>query len=926
MPLLTDRTWPDDSYQVEALIGEGAFAEVYRVRDQFLERRAMKIFKAPGWSPDELAELLREAVLLSKMNHPNLVRLHQANTVKLKEDAYGYFTMEYMAGGSLFQYWQSFAGQLMPAPLVIDIMRQVCQGVAVAHSESPPIVHRDIRLQNILIGHETQGIRATVSDFGLAKNVNPLTQMDSSSGTVSFKAPEALQNPQWDSPRGDVWALGSIFYLLLTNRLPYDAEAVASLVGNDHCSPAPPSRWNAHCDSELDAIVLKALQVNPQSRYASALELLFALVNRQSAPKRSDHADEDPSPRPAIDSGHRRFEPYAPLFVLANADLYQTNAFRLTSLPVTATAPEIMYASQEFALNKDLQRPGAPGSLIPYLVAPSDDEREAAFTRIRDPEQRLLHEFFWFWADGSADTAFAAVRANDLDRALAMWRQRSSANDPRGIAVHNLAVFNHLMALQVEGSLLPGQRTASADFWAIAFHYWSAVVGNDRFWDHFAQRVKDTNDPRLTPDHAEMLRNSLPQAILYINARNAVAAAERGDFEEASGQRRLMYGSGLGEHNAEKALYQALKPVFEHLTLLCDEATVQVDTDPVQGAEVLRGLRNAAGRLLKTLNCLLGAGDPNRNRFASAVRDCLIDCANQAKAWDLILPLILPLFEDCLALAEEPELRGKLSEDVRVIEGNLERQQRRPEAATAPAVVPPSPSPGGESTASSASYPDNGIAAKLASTAHGTRLAAGRAWNSTSIPARVFCLLAALLIVALVLVSQRNNSGLHATPSPSPGNTPVAGGNTPPATEVHPPVPSTPVSRPAVGAALPAPSRDLASGSSPDVQTLRTEIAQSNARLQSLEKALRALTPVINDYRTSIDADKTALDRMDRDSKAGTHVDHDQYELVRRRHDQNVAHYNSDIARYNALARDHSALLAEIKARTDKYRLTAKSE
>jgi serine/threonine protein kinase len=88
MALLTDGMWPNDSYEVEAFIGEGAFAEVYRVRHKFLERRAMKIFKAPGSSSDELAEMLREAVLLSKMNHPNVVRVYEAGMVNMKEDTH----------------------------------------------------------------------------------------------------------------------------------------------------------------------------------------------------------------------------------------------------------------------------------------------------------------------------------------------------------------------------------------------------------------------------------------------------------------------------------------------------------------------------------------------------------------------------------------------------------------------------------------------------------------------------------------------------------------------------------------------------------------------------------------------------------------------------------------------------------------------
>ena len=279
MPLLTDGMGIKNTYEVEAFLGEGAFAEVYRVRHKFLGRQAIKLFKAPGWSLEELAAMLGEAVLLSKINHPNIVRIYEANTLELNGNTYGYFTMEYVAGGSLSHYWRSFGDRFMPVQTVVNIMCQVCRGMEVAHSQYPPIVHRDIKPENILIGHEIHGIRAAVTDFGLARSVNPLTLMATSRGTLSFKSPEALQNPQGDSLTGDVWALGTTLYLLLTDQLPYD-------VGSENCgamsevflrSPPQPSRWNALCDRELDRIVLKALHLNPQGRYASATDFLLAL-------------------------------------------------------------------------------------------------------------------------------------------------------------------------------------------------------------------------------------------------------------------------------------------------------------------------------------------------------------------------------------------------------------------------------------------------------------------------------------------------------------------------------------------------------------------------------------------------------------------------------------------------------------------------
>ena len=352
-----------------------------------------------------------------------------------------------------------------------------------------------------------------------------------------------------------------------------------------------------------------------------------------------------------------RGEPYTPLFAIANPNLYQTNAFRVTGLQVTATTRDIRRAYQELNRNKGLGRAWVPACFIPHVVDPSDQERETAFTQIDDPEQKLLQEFFWFWAEGDADDAFAAVQAKDQDRALKEWRRRNKASDSEGVASHNLAVFSHLMALQIEGSKLFGQPVNAADFWRDAFRYWRAVVDNSRFWNRFIGHIQRVNDPRVTPALAEKIWASLPEAILFINAANAVRAAEAGGYAEAGRQRQLMYGSGLGEQNVDKALGRALTPLLQHLTLLCSQAKSQVASDPGRGIDVVRALNNAKSPILKALNCLVGANDPRRiaahNEVATAIRGCLIDYVNKTEAWSVALPL----FENCLALAEDPTLR-----------------------------------------------------------------------------------------------------------------------------------------------------------------------------------------------------------------------------------------------------------------------------
>jgi len=279
MGLLSEGQKIRGTYEVERLVGEGAFAEVYRVRHRFLGRQAMKVFKMAGISVEEIEEMLGEATLLSRIGHPNIIRVFDANTTETSRGMCGFFTTEYIAGGSLEQFWRSHGGDLVPIEIAVRIARQVCRGLSVAHSESPPVIHRDIKPQNILVGYEGEGLRARVCDFGLAKRVNPLTLMASSRGTRCFKPPEAFTASDQDSCAGDVWAVGSTLYLLLTDRLPLAEAGEVDVVDPERFNRPiiPPSRLNIRVDPLLDQIILRSLAFEAEERYRNAIDMLEEL-------------------------------------------------------------------------------------------------------------------------------------------------------------------------------------------------------------------------------------------------------------------------------------------------------------------------------------------------------------------------------------------------------------------------------------------------------------------------------------------------------------------------------------------------------------------------------------------------------------------------------------------------------------------------
>lgn len=303
MTLLSSGDRVTDTLVIDRLLGEGAFAEVHRVRHEYLGWQAMKLFKQVA-SLERTREMLGEAQLLSTLGHPNIVRLFDANIVETAAGLRGFFTMEYVAGGSLERLARSHQAQV-PVDLVVEITEQIAAGLAVAHTQIPPIVHRDLTLANILIGYDGTGMRVRISDFGLAKRADPFTHLASAQGTYAFMAPEVLRH-QGYSCASDIWSVGTIAFLLLTNHVPYhDGGQFSSFSLARFQRPLlPPSAYNPDVDPELDKILLATLAVDPKDRPPTGRALADALRERRALldaqPRAVDVPKEKPTEKPGL--------------------------------------------------------------------------------------------------------------------------------------------------------------------------------------------------------------------------------------------------------------------------------------------------------------------------------------------------------------------------------------------------------------------------------------------------------------------------------------------------------------------------------------------------------------------------------------------------------------------------------------------------
>jgi serine/threonine-protein kinase len=266
-------------YEILEKIGEGGMAKVYKAKCHLLNRIvAIKILR-PEFAADEsfVKKFKRESQAAASLSHPNIVSIYD---VGQEGDIY-YIVMEYVKGHTLKEIIKESGGPL-EIERAINIARQVAK--ALDHAHKNKIIHRDIKPQNILI---TEDDVVKVTDFGIARAANgaTITYTGDVIGTAYYFSPEQAKGSIVDE-RTDIYSLGIVLFEMLTGKVPFEGESPIS-VALKHIQEEiiPPSRLNKKIPEELDKIVMKATQKDPNLRYQTASEFLKDLDTFLRNPK-----------------------------------------------------------------------------------------------------------------------------------------------------------------------------------------------------------------------------------------------------------------------------------------------------------------------------------------------------------------------------------------------------------------------------------------------------------------------------------------------------------------------------------------------------------------------------------------------------------------------------------------------------------------
>jgi serine/threonine-protein kinase len=260
-------------YRLDRRLGAGGMSTVFLALDTVLERQVAVKLLAEHLAEDEdfVARFRREALSAAKLQHPNVVQVFDSG--KDIDSERHYIVMEYVDGPSCADLIRE--DKVLDVDQAVRYVMDACHGLDYAHRAG--VVHRDVKPGNLLVSTEAGTVK--LADFGIAKAAEQtrITQVGSVLGTAAYLSPEQARGEE-AGPASDIYSLGVCAYQFLAGRLPHEYSSLTELAlkqQNDEVEPIRPLR--PEIPEALDRAIRLALHVDPEHRYASALEMAQAV-------------------------------------------------------------------------------------------------------------------------------------------------------------------------------------------------------------------------------------------------------------------------------------------------------------------------------------------------------------------------------------------------------------------------------------------------------------------------------------------------------------------------------------------------------------------------------------------------------------------------------------------------------------------------
>ena len=379
--------------------------------------------------------------------------------------------------------------------------------------------------------------------------------------------------------------------------------------------------------------------------------------------------------------------PKDPLIRAAGLEIYRRNVFRITGLPVDATAREITKRAEQIKLEGVLGHArDTEFNELSIRPAPGVEQIQEALQRVKEPELRVIDEYFWYWPmheDGSSeDPAIRALQDGQVQAALRIWHEKENDRTCGAIASHNLAVFDHMVAIDwtlnqlADPSNLDTALRAER-YWEQSMERWERIATDSSAWDWLKNRIRAINDPRLTTGLARRMEMGLPEALDKINAEAALRFAEAGDIDAARMHIRIMNQSHQGLDDVESTSEMILMPMRRRVEQRIAHAQKAAKADGKSAVTIAQGLLNECIPMMPLFELFHGDSHHKAELFDEVAETANHLGAIYHKATDRNEGLV-ELLSHAMTCASSDDLKSRIRENIRLIEGNLKFEKLLP--------------------------------------------------------------------------------------------------------------------------------------------------------------------------------------------------------------------------------------------------------
>ncbi len=368
----------------------------------------------------------------------------------------------------------------------------------------------------------------------------------------------------------------------------------------------------------------------------------------------------------------------AALLNVATPQLYRENPFRKTGLKVLASARDVAKRIDQLIMSAELDTGPEHWSFAPEQVLTVDQIREVAQI-LKEPAERLVHELFWFWPetypeDSPADPAIDFLAQGETLRAVEHWENPARADGPA--AVHNLAVYYHQQALELERLEAPAEQDL-AELWMKAIRSWDRVRGDDVIWMRLRARVDGLADARVPVELIGPMRKTVPEALARICTALALSHGEQGRGPRGALQAAMVMHIHGDNTDARRALETRAAPVARRIDARVKETRNRAGPEGTRGLAEARALTHANDEDLHLIEILCGRTSEYYREVSQSVADTVLNrlVAYQRQTGDDCgcLAVLIHL----LGLEATPELKLRLVDTYKIVHGNALSGQHR---------------------------------------------------------------------------------------------------------------------------------------------------------------------------------------------------------------------------------------------------------